>query len=156
MGVRVLCCGTFDYLHPGHVSFLRQAAALGDELVVVVARDANVARVKGRLPAHGEEARRQAVAALGIAQQVCLGHPGADLLQIVAEVAPDVIALGYDQAAPPGLSEAWPQDRLVRLTPHEPWRYKSSLLRRAHTHGLAAGAAAATGVAGGPDEAVGP
>ncbi len=156
MGIRVLCCGTFDYLHPGHVSFLRQAAALGDELVVVVARDANVARVKGRLPIHGEEDRRQAVEALGIARQVRLGHPGADLLQIVADVAPDVIALGYDQAAPAGLAEAWPQGRLVRLAPHEPWRYKSSLLRRAHPGTATAVSPAPAGTADDPAESAGP
>ena len=37
---RVMCCGTFDYLHPGHLSFIAQAAALGDDLYVVVARAA--------------------------------------------------------------------------------------------------------------------
>ena len=57
MGKRVLCCGTFDYLHPGHISFLKQAARLGTELFVVVARDENVKRLKGRYPDHGEEER---------------------------------------------------------------------------------------------------
>ena len=64
---RVLCCGTFDYLHPGHLSFLKQAAALGDDLHVVIARDENVLRIKGVAPDHAETKRQEMVA------EVCLG-----------------------------------------------------------------------------------
>lgn len=126
---RVLSCGTFDHLHPGHRSFLEQAAALGDELVVVVARDENVRRLKGRLPDHGEDERRTRVEALGIASQVRLGYPGADFLRIVAEIAPQTIALGYDQKPPPGLQEAFPQVQVVVLKPYYPEKFKSSLFR---------------------------
>ena len=34
--------GTFDILHPGHLHYLRDAKAMGDRLVVIVARSANV------------------------------------------------------------------------------------------------------------------
>lgn len=129
MGKRVLCCGTFDHLHPGHLSFLQQAAALGTELVVVVARDENVKRLKGRYPDHGEEERRSRVAALQLASQVRLGYPGGDFLKIVAEIQPDIIALGYDQKAPPGLQEAFPRSQIIVLQPHYPEKYKSSLFR---------------------------
>ncbi|MBI2505420.1 MAG: FAD synthase [Candidatus Latescibacteria bacterium] len=126
---RVLSCGTFDHLHPGHLSFLRQAAALGTELVVVVARDENVRRIKGRRPDHGEDERRTRVEALGIASQVRLGYPGMDFLKIVAEIQPQIIALGYDQQPPPGLQEAFPQIQLVVLKPYYPEKYKSSFFR---------------------------
>jgi FAD synthetase len=131
-GRRVLCCGTFDHLHPGHVHFLRQAAALGDQLYVVIARDSNVEALKGRRPDHGEDERLRRVKALGIAANVRLGHPSSDLLRVVAEIAPAVIALGYDQQAPPGLAEAFPGCRIRRLRSYHPDRYKSSLLRRRH------------------------
>jgi FAD synthetase len=127
---RVLCCGTFDHLHPGHEAFLRQAAALGDELYVVVARDENVVRFKGRPPEQGEEDRRRAVESLGLARQVRLGNPGADLLQVVAEIAPDIIALGYDQREPAGLRDAFPRCCIAVLEAHHPERYKSSLFRQ--------------------------
>ncbi|PXY21767.1 D-beta-D-heptose 1-phosphate adenosyltransferase [Prauserella coralliicola] len=39
--------GCFDLLHPGHVSLLRQARALGDALVVCVNSDDSVRRLKG-------------------------------------------------------------------------------------------------------------
>ena len=134
-GGRVLCCGTFDHVHPGHESFLRQAAALGTELYVVVARDENVERMKGRRPDHDERQRQQHVQALGVATEVRLGHPGKDFLRVVAEVQPHVIALGYDQVAPPGLANAFPECRIIILEPHEPERFKSSILRRRRAAG---------------------
>lgn len=127
---RVLCCGTFDHLHPGHEYFLRAAAALGDELYVVIARDENVMRVKGRRPDHCESERRARVAALGIAADVRLGHRGNDFLRVVEEIGPHVIALGYDQSAPALLAASFPECRIVRLEPYGPERYKSSLLRQ--------------------------
>ena len=36
---RIVATGTFDILHPGHVYYLEQSRALGDELHVIVARD---------------------------------------------------------------------------------------------------------------------
>ena len=108
MGKRVLSCGTFDHLHPGHESFLQQAAALGTELCVVVARDENVERLKGRHPDHDEEERMAALGELPYVTEVRLGYPGKNLLRVVEEIAPDIIALGYDQKSPPGLREAFP------------------------------------------------
>lgn len=127
---RVLCCGTFDYLHPGHRSFIAQAAALGDELVVVVARDENVRRIKGHYPDHSQEERQAALAQLPEVSQVRLGHKGSNFLRIVGEVAPHIIALGYDQKRPPGLAQAFPQCEIVVLQPHHPEQFKSSIFRR--------------------------
>ena len=41
----VVVAGTFDGIHPGHLSFLKQASELGNELVVIVARDKTVQRL---------------------------------------------------------------------------------------------------------------
>ena len=130
MPKRVLCCGTFDYLHPGHKSFLNQAARLGEELVVVVARDKNVERLKGRKPDHEEKIRRARVESLGIAQRVLLGYEGQNLLQVVRDIGPDIIALGYDQGRPPGLEAAFPDCKIVVLKSHHPERFKSAFIRR--------------------------
>ncbi|HEY4500387.1 MAG TPA: adenylyltransferase/cytidyltransferase family protein, partial [Candidatus Paceibacterota bacterium] len=45
---RVMVFGTFDILHPGHLYFLRAAKKLGDYLIVSLARDVNVRKIKGR------------------------------------------------------------------------------------------------------------
>lgn len=127
---RVLCAGTFDHFHPGHAFFLCRAADLGDELWVVIARDENVQRIKGRPPDQSEEERLAAVARHERVYRARLGYCGADFLRVVADIAPQVIALGYDQRPPPHLAETFPDCRIVRVGAHEPERYKSSLMRQ--------------------------
>ncbi len=40
--------GVFDILHPGHVRYLREAAQLGDRLVVAINDDKSVRKIKGK------------------------------------------------------------------------------------------------------------
>ncbi|MEU4508569.1 D-glycero-beta-D-manno-heptose 1-phosphate adenylyltransferase [Nonomuraea wenchangensis] len=57
--------GCFDVLHRGHVTYLEQAAQLGDVLVVAVNSDAGVARLKGAgRPVNSCEDRMSVLAAL--------------------------------------------------------------------------------------------
>lgn len=60
---RVVATGVFDLLHPGHIHFLRAARELGDELVVIIANDATVRRMK-REPVVPATIRAEMVAAL--------------------------------------------------------------------------------------------
>lgn len=132
MGRRVVCAGTFDHFHPGHLNFLWQAKALGEELLVIVARDETVRRIKGFTPTHDEEQRRAAVAKAGIADLVVLGHLDADLFEIVGELAPDIVALGYDQrVTEEELLLRFPRLQVVRLVSFHPEHYKSSAYRHA-------------------------
>jgi FAD synthetase len=94
--VRVMATGVFDLLHVGHLHYLKQAKALGDELVVIIARDTRVRRMKHE-PVTPEALRRELVDALKPVDRAMLGHEG-DIYQTVEEVRPDVIALGWDQA----------------------------------------------------------
>lgn len=102
--VRVMATGVFDLLHVGHLHYLRQAKALGDELVVIIARDARVRRMK-REPIVPEERRRELVEALKPVDRALLGHED-DIYRSVERVRPDVIALGWDQAFHEGEIEA--------------------------------------------------
>ena len=43
----VVTNGCFDLMHRGHASYLRQAAELGDELLVLINSDASVKKLKG-------------------------------------------------------------------------------------------------------------
>ncbi len=90
-----MATGVFDLLHLGHVYFLSEAKKLGDELVVVVARDSSARRFKHE-PIMGEASRVQLVAALKPVDRALLGHEGS-IYDILEEVRPDIIALGYDQ-----------------------------------------------------------
>jgi len=93
--VRVMASGVFDILHGGHLHYFEEARALGDELVVVVARDSTAVRTKWR-PIIGEDLRLEMVKALRMVDDAVMGHES-DMFQTVRDVAPDIIALGYDQ-----------------------------------------------------------
>jgi len=90
----VIAQGTFDLLHPGHVHYLRDAAAMGDRLTVIVARRENVTHKQP--PVLPNRQRRDVVAALEAVDDAIVGHPE-DIFAPIEELAPDVIALGHDQ-----------------------------------------------------------
>ncbi len=92
----VMASGVFDILHPGHVFYLSEAKKLGDELIVVIARDSTVIKRKGRAPIFPEEIRRYMVSMLKPVDRAVLGKEG-DMYEIVEEIRPSIIALGYDQ-----------------------------------------------------------
>ncbi|AEH37334.1 adenylyltransferase/cytidyltransferase family protein [Halopiger xanaduensis] len=90
----VIAQGTFDILHPGHVHYLEEAAAMGDELIVIVARKANVDHKEQ--PICPATQRRDVVGALEAVDEAILGHEE-DIFVPIEEIDPDVIALGHDQ-----------------------------------------------------------
>lgn len=92
--VRVLATGTFDILHPGHLSYLSEAKALGDELYVIVARDSMV-KHKPK-PVVPEEQRLAMVRGLAVVDHALLGSEN-DMFEPLKEIKPDIIALGRNQ-----------------------------------------------------------
>jgi FAD synthetase len=128
---RGLLFGTFDLLHPGHLSVFAQAQALVDELAIIIARDTTVQRLKGLQPHESEEQRRAAVQAALPNATVVLGDEAGNFLAPVQLLAPDLILLGYDQRLPPGLTEQDLPVPVVRLNAFEPHLHKSSLRRLA-------------------------
>ncbi len=145
--------GTFDIIHPGHKHFFQQARSLARPgaqpksvesktsqaedrafLIVSLARDKNVQRIKGKAPVANERDRLARVRALKEVDKAVLGAIGDHIPHIVKE-KPDVIALGYDQSAYVGglrtaLSKAGLKVKVVRMKPHLPNKYKTSLLRK--------------------------
>jgi len=97
---RVLASGVFDLVHLGHVLFLqdaKKAGGRGAELLVVVARDSTVKRLKGSLPILPEASRRGLVEALKPVDKSVLGSERFDVSGIIKQHKPDVITLGHDQ-----------------------------------------------------------
>ena len=91
---RVVAQGTFDLLHPGHVHYLEDAAARGDELHAIVARRRNVTHKPA--PVLCARQRRDMVAALDAVDEAHLGDPE-DVFVPIERLDPDVIVLGFDQ-----------------------------------------------------------
>ncbi len=94
--VAVMTGGAFDILHPGHIETLEQARALGDVLIVSVARDSTFERNKHRKPHHTELMRKKLVSAVKAVDGAVLGSE-TDIFEVVERLKPDIIALGYDQ-----------------------------------------------------------
>lgn len=90
-----MATGTFDILHMGHIYFLKEAKKLGDKLVVVVACDETVRRLKHE-PVTPEQMRLSLIKELQVVDDAVLGKED-DMFQVVEQIRPDVIALGYDQ-----------------------------------------------------------
>ena len=90
--------GTFDGLHKGHFYFFKQARKLSVKpfLIVSIARDKNVIKIKGKLPFLNEKKRMILIKKCKLADKVVLSGIKNHIPHIVKE-NPDIIVLGYDQ-----------------------------------------------------------
>ena len=99
--------GCFDILHRGHVSYLEEAAALGNSLLVAVNSDDSVRRLNKGLdrPINPLADRLAIVAAL---QSVDLVIPFDDStpLELIKQIHPDILVKGGD----------WPLEQIVGAT----------------------------------------
>jgi FAD synthetase len=137
-GKRVLAAGKFDILHLGHLAYLEQSRELAGpdgELVVVIALDSTIEKERGAPPVFPQEQRRRIVEALGIVDRAVLGYQTENHTQIVSDLDPDFIALGYDQytdieALEQKFRERGMKTRIVRLEKREADGLCSSTLIR--------------------------
>lgn len=92
----VMTNGCFDILHAGHVSYLQQARALGDRLIVAVNDDASVRRLKG--PGRPINALEQRMAVLAAMTAVDWVVPFSDDTpeRLICDICPDVLVKGGD------------------------------------------------------------
>ncbi len=127
--------GTFDGLHRGHLNFFQQAKKLAPNsvLIVSVARDKNVQKIKKMLPTKNEKQRMNLVKKIGqknkLVDKVVLSGIKNHLPHITRE-RPDIIALGYDQSAyVPNLKNKGILVKIVRLKPYKEKVYKNHLLK---------------------------
>ena len=91
---RVVATGTFDILHPGHLYYLEESKKLGDELFVIVARDANVKHKPH--PIIPEDQRLVMVSALKPVDHAVLGDR-TDMFLPIEKIHPDIITIGFNQ-----------------------------------------------------------
>lgn len=136
--VRIMVFGTFDIVHPGHKHFFAQARKLAGKhkpfLIVSLARDKNVIRIKGKVPTSNELKRLKRIKSLSEVDKAVLGAIGNHIPHIVKE-RPEIIALGYDQSAYVGglraaLSKEGVKVKIARMKPHLPNKYKTSILQK--------------------------
>ncbi|MFZ1984259.1 MAG: bifunctional D-glycero-beta-D-manno-heptose-7-phosphate kinase/D-glycero-beta-D-manno-heptose 1-phosphate adenylyltransferase HldE [Desulfatitalea sp.] len=88
--------GCFDLLHPGHISLLYQARALGDRLVIGLNTDASIKRLKGSgRPILSEQDRAAMLSALECVDLVV--HFDEDTpVRLIEAIRPDILVKGSD------------------------------------------------------------
>lgn len=92
--------GCFDILHLGHVTYLGQAADLGDFLVIAVNNDASV-RAQNKAPnrpINPENARALILAALSFVDAVVIFSEDTPI-NLIQQIQPDVLVKGADYDA---------------------------------------------------------
>ncbi|GAC1038238.1 bifunctional D-glycero-beta-D-manno-heptose-7-phosphate kinase/D-glycero-beta-D-manno-heptose 1-phosphate adenylyltransferase HldE [Pseudomonas sp. No.117] len=88
--------GCFDILHAGHVTYLEQARAQGDRLIVAVNDDASVTRLKGPgRPINSVDRRMAVLAGLGAVDWVIPFSENTPE-RLLEQVRPDVLVKGGD------------------------------------------------------------
>ncbi|SER08057.1 D-glycero-beta-D-manno-heptose 1-phosphate adenylyltransferase [Neolewinella agarilytica] len=88
--------GVFDLIHPGHLTYLAEAAALGQRLIVGVNSDESVKRLKGDCrPIMPLAARMQLLAGLFYVDGV-IAFDEDTPLELIKSLRPDVLVKGGD------------------------------------------------------------
>lgn len=90
----VLCHGTFDLMHTGHIRYLQRARQEGDILLVTVTADAYVNKGPGR-PVFNEQLRAENLAALACVDFVAINH-AVSAVEALHEIQPNIYAKGSD------------------------------------------------------------
>ncbi len=133
MKSKVIVFGTFGIIHPGHRNFLRQARKHGEYLIVVVARDKTVEKIKKKNVNH-ERKRLKNIKDSWLVDEAILGSL-TDKYAAIKKYRPDTICLGHDQKYfIDGLKKELERanlkkTKIIRLKPYKPEIYKTSKLK---------------------------
>ncbi len=102
--------GVFDIFHPGHASFLLEAAKRCDRLIVIVASDRTIRELKGDKKPRVSERDRASVIALMPVDAVIISDEF-DHASILAPLHPEVMFKGYDYAG----KDVWGKEHVGRV-----------------------------------------
>lgn len=125
---KVMCFGTFDKLHKGHISYFKQAKRNGEYLVVVVARDKNVLKIKKRKATEDENLRLENVKKNIEVDDAILGGELSDRYSVIRKFKPDILCLGYDQRVNLEKLKKVFNGEILRMKAYGEDIYKSSLM----------------------------
>ena len=133
---KIMIFGTFDGLHKGHLNFFKQAKNFiqNSFLIVSIARDKNVYKIKGFKPLLKEKERLNLIKKCALVDKVVLSGLANHIPHIVKE-KPDIIALGYDQKfyvknLEKDLKNRGILVKIVRLKPYKKNIFKNNLLKK--------------------------
>ena len=93
----IMCHGTFDVVHPGHVRHLLYAKSKGDILIASLTADAHILKANFR-PFVPQELRAFNLAALEAVDYVMI-DPKPTPIDNIRLIEPDIFAKGYEYTA---------------------------------------------------------
>lgn len=126
-----LLFGSFDGIHPGHKYVLEQAKKYTMPIIVVVAQDSTILKIKGRLPKYSTKERVKHLKNLFPEAIITLGDVKQGTWSAIKKYKPGIILVGYDQhSLKNALLEIQPSFRFTiqQLEAYFPEKYKSSIL----------------------------
>lgn len=140
--MRIYNGGTYDLLHPGHLSVFRQMRDLvgpDGEVVIGLNTDEFVQQFKGHAPVQSYAERVEILRAIRGIDRVVKNIGGADSKPVLEVVEPDIIAAGYDWSSPDdsrycrqmGFTKDWLREHGIRLIYLERYADLSSTRLRA-------------------------
>ncbi len=125
---KLFVAGTFDNFHIGHQFFLWNASSICKRLIIIISRDINAERIKGRKPKRKENLRLERIQKENIPNAtIRLGRLDGDFFQTLREEAPDALLLGYDQKVKKdAFQKHFPNLHIMRAEAYFPEYFKSS------------------------------
>ena len=89
--------GCFDILHIGHVRYLKDAAGLGDVLIVGLNSDSSISRIKPGRPLTPESERAEILSSLSVVDFITIFDEDTPY-ELIREIQPDILVKGSDWA----------------------------------------------------------
>lgn len=91
--------GCFDLIHPGHVSYLANAADCGTKLIIGLNSDSSVSKLKGKnRPILDENARALILASLAFVDAIVFFDEDTPI-ELIRKILPDILVKGKDYKA---------------------------------------------------------
>lgn len=96
MKTSVAIFGTFDLMHPGHISLINYAGSMGD-VNVVLTTDKMVEHYKHKKPLHSFDNRKKRLMKIKGVSAVYPSDELSNSYAVLHKIRPSVVLLGYDQ-----------------------------------------------------------
>jgi len=119
--------GTFDIIHPGHISVFKYAKNLSEKLYVVIARDQNINKETQII--FNEEQRLKNISQYQIIDKAILGDEQ-NPLAFYNQLKPDLIVLGYDQYQNVDLLKQLKRVKIKKAPPYHEQLFKAKKIKK--------------------------
>lgn len=107
--------GKFEIVHPGHIKMLKKAKEFCDILIVVIANDKLMEKIRSRKTILNQEERKEIINSIKFVDFTFIGKEDRDFYYFLNLTKPDIIFYGYDQKAIISLEKLNFKPKVIRL-----------------------------------------